>query len=67
MTANLDNIISYKDYSATFAYNPEKEIFIAKSIKQPEEPFTFEAKSISSLEKEFAELIDSYIIVCTNK
>lgn len=61
MPIETKNIIKYKEFVALFDYNADKDLFVAKTIKQPEDPFTFEAKSISSLEKEFAELVESYL------
>ncbi len=57
------NIISYKDYMGSFAYDPEADIFHGDVVNLGD-VVTFQGRSLDELKQALAESVEDYLEFC---
>jgi predicted HicB family RNase H-like nuclease len=59
----MANVIEYKGYIGSLEYSLEDKLFFGK-VEMIDDLVTFEADSASELEKNFADVIEEYLLTC---
>lgn len=60
----MNNSMTYRDYTASMAFDPDDKIIVGRGVLDIDDIITFHAQSVAEFELAFQASIEDYIMAC---